>query len=394
MPEPAEPPPSPPPSQPSPLAEVAGLMLKLGFTAFGGPAAHVAMMREEVVNRRRWVSEEQFLDLLGAAGLIPGPTSTEMAIHVGMTRAGVGGLWVAGFCFITPAVLITLGFAWAYVAFGGLPPVQEALSGIKPAVVAIIAVALVQLGRAAGKTVPLAMLGLAALALYLRGVSEIALLLGCGVLGVLLRRPWQREPSALAAFVWLGLPAAASTAPAAPTAGAIFLYFLKIGSVLFGSGYVLLAFIQQGLVHDLGWLTQRQLMDAVAVGQFTPGPLFSTATFIGYVVGGWQGAIAASVGIFLPSFVFVWATHPLIRRLREGRWSAGFLDGINIGSVALMTGVLLQLAGSALGVSARSAGSATAWAILAVSLALLLRWKLNSAWVVLFGALAGLVARG
>jgi len=360
-------------------------MLRLGCTAFGGPAAHVAMLREEVVRRRSWVSEQEFLDLLGASGLIPGPTSTEMAIHLGMRRAGVPGLWLAGLCFITPAVLITLAFAWAYVAFGALPAAQGALLGVKPAVTAIIAAALLGLGKTALKTAPLVALGAGALALYLVGVNELAVLLGSGVIGILLA---VRRPPVAACLFWAGAPAvAAAPAAASPETSAIFLYFLKIGSVLFGSGYVLLVFVQQGLVHDLGWLTRQQLLDAVAVGQFTPGPLFSTATFIGYVVGGWPGAVAASVGIFLPSFLFVWATHGAIARLRQAPWSAGFLDGLNAGSLALMAGVAYQLARAAL------TGPA-AWAILGAAALLLLRFRVNSAWIVLGAALLGVALHG
>jgi chromate transporter len=362
-------------------------MLRLGFTAFGGPAAHVAMMNEEVVRRRRWISEQDLLDLLGASGLIPGPTSTELSIHLGMTRAGVLGLCVAGCCFITPAVLITLGFAWAYVRFGTLPLAQGLLFGMKPAVVAIILAAVLQLGRKSMKTVPLSALGAACLAFYLLGASEIALLLGSGAAGMLLGKGWKpRVP--VACLLWLGPPAAlaGSAAFGPPGAGAIFLYFLKIGSLLFGSGYVLLAFLQKGLVHQLHWLNDRQLMDAVAAGQFTPGPLFSTATFIGYLIGGWRGALAASVGIFLPSFLLVWITHPLVRRLRQSQWSAGFLDGINAGSVGLMGGVLLQLAAAALREGA-------AVPIFAAAAFLALRTRTNSAWIVLGGALAGFLLR-
>jgi len=369
-------------------------MLRLGFTAFGGPAAHVAMMRDEVVTRRKWVTEQQFLDLLGASGLIPGPTSTEMAIHLGMTRAGWRGLWVAGACFITPAVLITLAFAWAYVAFGALPASQGLLYGVKPAVVAVVLAAVLQLGRTAVKSVPLGVVTVATLALYAAGVSEVALLLGAGLVGVLLARPWRPTPPPAACLLWLGSGVtAAGGAAAKPGAWELFLYFLKTGSLLFGSGYVLLAFVRQGLVHDLGWLTERQLVDAVAVGQFTPGPLFSTATFIGYVVGerygfgGWTGAAVASAGIFLPSFMLEWVTHSLVRRLREAPASAAFLNGLNAGSVGLMAGVLLQLGAAAL-------VDVPAWLLFGVCALLQLRWKVNSAWLVLGAALVGLALRG
>jgi chromate transporter len=370
------------------LRELAALMLRLGFTAFGGPAAHIAMLEDEVVRRRRWLSQERFLDLLGATNLIPGPNSTEMMIHIGMLRAGVPGLWVAGACFITPAVLITLAFAWAYVRYGALPAAQGLLFGLKPAVLAIIGAAIWKLGRTATRTAELALLGLFVFVLYLLGVSEVALLLASGALGILLAR-WRRARALGAAgLIGLLLPAggapaaAAGGAAAAPSAWVVGLYFLKIGSVLFGSGYVLLAFLQQGLVEHYGWLTRQQLLDAVAVGQFTPGPVFSTATFVGYVIAGVPGAVTATLGIFLPSFVFVWVSHPWVPKLRASSWASGFLDGVNVGSVALMAAVALQLGQSAL-------RSWPAVAIALVALALLLRTRLNTAWIVLGSALVG-----
>ncbi|MFN3649000.1 MAG: chromate efflux transporter [Armatimonadota bacterium] len=370
------------------------LMLRLGCTAFGGPAAHIALLHDEVVKRRRWISEQEFLDLLGASGLIPGPTSTELCIHLGLTRAGVPGLWLAGICFIGPAALITLAIAWAYVELRQTPALEGLLLGVKPAVAALILAAVLQLARTAMKSAPLVVLAGIVLALYLAGVSEIALLLGAGAAGILLARPWVQSPPP-AALVWLGLPAGGTAGAgvaglAAPGAWDLFLYFLKIGSALFGSGYVLFAFIRQGLVQDLGWLTERQLMDAVAAGQFTPGPLFTTATFVGYVVGrqagfgGWEGALAATLGIFLPSFLAVWATHGVVRRLRSAPWSAGFMDGLNAGSVALMAGVLIQLAAAAL-------QGWSAWAIFAVAALAVFRFKVNSAWVIVAAAALGLL---
>jgi chromate transporter len=368
-------------------------MLRLGFTAFGGPAAHVAMLEDEVVRRRGWIPAPRFLDLLGATNLIPGPNSTEMVIHTGMERAGVAGLWVAGACFIGPAALITLLLAWAYVTFGALPAAHGFLFGVKPAVLAIIAVAIVKLARTAVRRADLALLGLLVGALYLLGVSEIALLIGSGVAGILLAR-WRPARAALPpALAGLLLPAAAPPASAATaaagsaSAGAVGLYFLKIGSVLFGGGYVLLAFLQQGLVEHYGWLTRQQLLDAIAVGQFTPGALFSTATFVGYLVAGLPGAAAATLGIFLPSFLFVWLTHPFVARLRASPWAGGFLDGVNVGSVALMTGVAWELARAAL-------HTWPAAATAALALLLLLRTRLNTAWLVLGGGLLGLALRG
>jgi chromate transporter len=359
-------------------------MLRLGFTAFGGPAAHVAMLRDEVVERRGWVTEQEFLDLLGASGLIPGPTSTQMAIHLGMARAGVPGLWTAGFCFITPAVLITTLIAWAYVRFGSLPAAQGLLGGVKPAVLAVVLVAVLSLGRSALKNLPLGLLAAAGLAAYVAGASEITVLLGCGAIGVLLAKPWRGRTLPPACVVWLSSPLTAAFGLGAPSAAGLFLYFLRIGCVLFGGGYVLLAFLRQGLVIDLRWLTERQLIDAIAVGQFTPGPVFSTAAFIGYVIAGPAGAAAASAGIFLPSFLLVWATHRAVRRMREAAWTGGLLDGVNAGSIALMAGVLWQL------------GHATllgwpSWLLFATALVLALRWKVNSAWIVLGAALLGLV---
>jgi len=373
------------------LGELAALMLRLGFTAFGGPAAHIAMLEDEVVRRRRWLSQQRFLDLLGATNLIPGPNSTEMMIHLGMSRAGVPGLWVAGACFIGPAALITLAFAWAYVQYGALPAAQGLLFGVKPAVLAIIGAAIWKLGRTATRCVELALLGLFVFALYLLGVSEIALLLGSGALGIALAR-WRRArglgAAALAGLLVpaAGAPAAAAGAAVVPSAWAVGLYFLKIGSVLFGSGYVLLAFLQQGLVEHYGWLTRQQLLDAVAVGQFTPGPVFSTATFVGYVIAGLPGAATATLGIFLPSFFFVWLSHPWVPKLRASSWASGFLDGVNVGSVALMAAVALQLGQSAL----RSWPAAV---IALLALALLLRTRLNTAWIALGGAVLGAAFR-
>jgi chromate transporter len=383
----------------TPVLEVAALALRLGLTAFGGPAAHIAMLEEEVVRRRGWLSRERFLDLLGATNLIPGPSSTEMVIHVGRERAGIAGLWIAGACFIAPAALITLAAAWAYVRYGTLPAGQGVLFGAKPAVVAILVLAIGKLARTAAKNIPLVLLGPLVVALYLAGLSEVLLLIGSGVvgMGIARTRPPKAASAALLALLLpavaprplaaLVVPAVAAAATAAPSAGAIGLYFLKIGSVLFGSGYVLLAFLQQGQVEHYGWLTRQQLLDAVAVGQFTPGPLFCTATFVGYLLAGLPGAAAATLGIFLPSFVLVWITHPVVARLRASPLAGGFLDGVNAGAVALMAAVAGELGHAAL-------RSWPAAAIAALALLLLLRTRLNSAWIVLGGALLGLVLRG
>jgi chromate transporter len=382
---------TPTPPLPVRLREIALVMLRLGAISFGGPAAQLALMHEELVRRRKWVSEQEYLDLLGASGLIPGPTSTETAIHLGMSRGGPLGLWVAGLCFILPAILITGAFAWAYVELGTLPAAEGLLRGIKPAVVAIILAAVIQLARTAGKTTGLRLLGVAALAVYLLGGNELAVLIGCGLLTVAARRLPPKVNTACAAWFLVGAPALDTAAAGRAGVLDVFLYFLKVGATLFGSGYVLLAFLRQGIVQELGWLTEQQLVDAVAVGQFTPGPLFSTATFAGYVVGerlgfgGWAGAIAGSLGIFLPSFVLVRLTHPLVQRLRQAEWTAAFLDGINAGSVALMAGVTYQLAASALALRPE------AWTIFLAAAVAVFYAKVNSAWVVLAAGLIGVL---
>ena len=368
------------------LREVASLMTRLGLTAFGGPAAHVAMLEEEVVNRRKWLSHQQFLDFFSVSGMIPGPTSTELVIHLGMTRAGWPGLLVAGLCFITPAVLLTTLLAWGYVTFGALPAAEGLLLGIKPAVVAIVFQAVARLAKSVAKTVWLGPMAALIAGLYLIGVNEVALLLGSGLLGILLARPPKATTASLALplLAQIGGTAAAGGAAASGPLG-LFLYFLKLGSMLFGSGYVLLAFLRHGLGNELAPLTEQQLMDAIAAGQFTPGPLFSTAAFLGFLLGGWPGAAAASVGIFLPSFILVGATHGLVQRLRDAPWSAGFLDGLNAGSVGLMAGVLVQLAQAAM-------GPFWTWPILIAAGLLLLKTKVNPAWIVVGAGLIGIAA--
>ena len=365
----------------SPLLEVAALFLKLGFTAFGGPAAHIAMYHDEVVVHRKWLTDEQFLDLLGATNLIPGPNSTEMVIHIGYLRAGWAGLIVSGLCFVTPATLIVLAFTWLYVQFGTLPQIGWLLYGIKPVVIAVIAQALWMLGRKALKNRLLAWIGAAVFGLYFLGINEIALLFTGGLV-VMLIANWKRlrAPS-----VSLLLPLggfAVSQAPVPFSLSLLFLIFLKIGSILYGSGYVLLAFLRNDFVLRLGWLTDQQLIDAVAIGQVTPGPLFTTATFIGYLLGGTSGALLATLGIFLPSFVFVAISNPLIPKIRNSTWASSLLDGFNATSLGLMAAVTLQLAVSSL--------TDIPTAIIAlVSLFLLLRYKINSTWLIAGGALAG-----
>lgn len=371
------------------VAEVAGLALKLGFTAFGGPAAHIAMLHDEVVTRRKWVDEQRFLDLLGATNLIPGPNSTEMVIHVGHIRAGYAGLVAAGVGFILPAASIVLALAWLYVNYGATPTAEWLLYGIKPVIMAIVLHALWNLGRKAVKGAFLGIVGGSIFILYLAGFNEILLLFGGGLLVMLIqygRRRFQMRRSHMLAFLpWFSPVPVVSLFQIVPVSlSGLFLVFLKIGAVLYGSGYVLLAFLRNDLVVNLGWLTDQQLLDAVAIGQFTPGPVFTTATFVGFVVAGWPGALLATVGIFLPSFLFVAVLGPLIPRLRGSVLLATLLDGINVAALGLMAAVSWQLGRAAI----------VDWltAMLAiVALILLLRFKLNSAWLVLGGALAALL---
>ncbi|MDQ5824303.1 MAG: chromate efflux transporter [Chloroflexota bacterium] len=372
------------------LGEVAALFLKLGSIAFGGPAAHIAMMRDEVVTRRKWVSDQQFLDLLGATNLIPGPNSTEMAIHLGYVRAGWRGLIVAGALFILPAMLIVTCLAWMYVRYGTTPQASWLLYGIKPVIIAVVAQALWGLLTTAVKGTIHAILGGSVLALYLLGFNELLLLFGGGVLVMLLEHgSWAwRSRNRAASFVPLfGIwPLLAQAGPglASFNLWTLFLTFLKIGSVLYGSGYVLLAFLRNDFVERLGWLTNQQLLDAVAVGQLTPGPFFTTATFIGYLLGGIPGALVATLGIFLPSFVFVAISGPFVRRLRRYPWTASLLDGVNVAALGLMAAVTWELGRSALVDALSVAIALIAWIAL-------VRFKVNSAWLVLAGCTIGLV---
>ncbi|HUP43249.1 MAG TPA: chromate efflux transporter [Thermoanaerobaculia bacterium] len=380
------------------LGELARLFLKLGVIGFGGPAAHIAMLEDEVVRRRRWLDRQHFLDLVGATNLIPGPNSTEMAMHVGFERAGWLGLATSGACFILPAVAIAGGFAWLYVTYGALPEVEPFLRGIEPAVLAVILGALWKLGRQALQGWRLAALGAVATAAVLAGADEVATLFAAGLLGMLWLRLAARrgegEDAASPGLVPLLLSglrraggAAVATATAAGAAGAVplgqlFLFFLKVGAVLYGSGYVLVAFLEGGLVRRYGWLTEGQLLDAVALGQLMPGPVLSTATFIGYVLAGAPGAAVATVGIFLPSFLFVLALNPLVPKLRRSAWMAAFLDAVNVAAVGLMAAVTVKLGAAAL-------TSWPAWLIAGLAAAAALRFRVNAAWLVLAGALLG-----
>lgn len=321
------------------LREVALVFLKLGFFSFGGPAAHTAMMEEEVVNRRKWIDRQHFLDLLGATNLIPGPNSTEMTMHCGHERAGKAGLIVAGFSFILPAVLITLAFAWLYIEYGHLPAIEPYIFGIKPAVLAIIASAIISLGKKAVKGRETAILGALVLAAGIAGVNEITALLIAGITGTLYFYLKNNRKEKLSSLIPLMAIPTVSTAVSGISAFGLFWVFLKIGAVLYGSGYVLFAYIDAELVTR-GWLDYKQLMDAIAVGQFTPGPILSTVTFIGYMLGGIPGAAAATAGAFLPSFLFVLILNPWIPKMRRSKIMGWFLDSVNVASIAVMASVL------------------------------------------------------
>jgi chromate transporter len=372
-----------PTKQSTTLWELAWLFLKLGTTAFGGPAAHIAMLQQEVVERRGWIDEAEFLDHLGASNIIPGPTSTELVIHIGRERGGWRGLLVAGTCFILPAALMVGVIAWAYVRYGSLPAVSGLLYGVKPVVIAIILQALWKLGRTAIKGAWLAIVGLVTLFLAVAGTSPLLVLLIGGFLGVVVSLGPTPAKPALPAF--FGGPLVASLTSISPGLLSIFLTFVKIGAMVFGSGYVLLVFLHADLVERHAWLTQQQLLDAVAVGQVTPGPVFTTATFLGYLLRGAPGAIIATVGIFLPAFALVALSAPLVPKIRASRIAGAALDGVNVASLALMALVTWQLARSAL----------VDWitVVLALLSALLLfRFpRINSAWLIASAGMIGAV---
>ncbi len=372
----------------TPLREVASYFLRLGVVAFGGPAAHIAMMREELVRRRHWVNDQQFLDLLGITNLIPGPNSTEMAIHLGYTRAGPWGLVVGGVCFIVPAMLIVLALAWAYVRWGALPVATSVLYGVKPVIIAIVVQAMWGLARTAVRGPLLAAAFVASAALALAGVHELLVLFGVGGLTVLiaLRRPAAAGLLAALASAWPARALAAAAAVGGATLGTMTLIFLKIGAVLYGSGYVLLAFLRADFVERLHWLSDQQLLDAVAVGQVTPGPVFTTATFIGFVLAGVPGAVLATVAIFLPSFVFVAVSRRWLLRLRGSRRAAAFLDGVNVAALGLMAEVAWQL-GRAAVVDALTALLALGAAVVLVAT------RVNSVWLIVAGGVLGIAWR-
>lgn len=385
--------------EPGRLGPIIRLFFKLGVIGFGGPAAHIAMMEDEVVTRRGWLSRDHFLDLVGATNLIPGPNSTEMAIHIGYIRAGLPGLLAAGASFIAPAFAITTGLAWAYVRFGALPAVQPFLTGIKPAVLAIILGAVVQLGRRAFKGWRLAMIAIGVWTAVLLGTSEILALLLGAVAGMLISRAPTTTTAALGVplarfdgshllerIAGIGALLSAVSFGQVPLMQ-LGLFFLKIGAVLYGSGYVLVAFLEGGLVHDLGWLTQGQLLDAISAGQFTPGPVLSTSAFVGYLLAGLPGAFVSAGAIFTPSFLFVLVLNPLIPRLRSSPWTAAFLDAANVSAVALMAAVTLRL-----GLATVASWQASVIASLAI--ALRLRFRVSPSALVVGGGLAGWLLSG
>ncbi|MCT4664017.1 MAG: chromate efflux transporter [Flavobacteriales bacterium] len=368
------------------LKEIAFVFFKLGMMAFGGPAAHIAMMEEEIVEKRKWISRDHFLDLMGATNLIPGPNSTEMTMHCGHERGGVLGLFVAGISFIIPAVVLTGILAALYVEYGALPQVAPFVMGIKPAVLAVIAGAVIKLGKKATKNYWLIGLGVLVLFASLLGVNEILALLFSGVIGATFfyfkDRKSLESPLFFPLFLLITIPQKTLTKIVDPDTLQIFWSFLKVGAILYGSGYVLFAYLDAELVAQ-GLLSRKELMDAIAMGQFTPGPVLSTATFIGYQLGGVSGAIAASLGIFLPSFIFVWLLNPLIPKMRKSKFLSYFLDSVNIAAVAIMLSVLVEMGKESL----------VNWpSIIIVLLALFFTFgpkKISTIWIILGASLLG-----
>jgi len=367
-----------------PLRELAALFVRLGVTAFGGPAAHIAMMEDEVVRRRRWLTHAEFLDLLGMTNLIPGPNSTEMAIHIGQQRAGVCGLLVAGGAFILPAAVITGGLGWAYVRYGAQPGLRGLLYGIKPVMIAVVLQALLGLAPKAIKNRSLLVIGLSTGFAVAFGANELLCLGLAGLAELLVRKRLSPPPLMFGGVASSGVLVAGATKVAvAPfSLPALFLAFAKIGSVLFGSGYVLLAFLRSDFVEQRHWLSEAQLLDAVAIGQVTPGPVFTTATFIGYLLAGPAGACCATLGIFLPAFVFVSLSGLLLPKIRRSAALGAILDGVNVASLSLMAVVTLQLCRAAL-------VDLPTMLLAGTSAVLLVRFKLNSTWLIAMGALVG-----
>jgi len=369
--------------------EITQVFLKLGVFAFGGPAAHIAMMDEEIIQKRKWVERTRFVDLIGATNLIPGPNSTELAIHLGYERGGVLGLFIAGLCFILPAMFIVLGFAYFYVRYGAIPRVEGILYGIKPVIIAIVFQALLRLGKSVIKGRLAVIVASLVIVGSFSGISEIPLLLLAGVLVMGIRN---REKFSTKAMLFFPLPmlALSDISIAANRIGMglgrLFLTFLKIGSFLYGSGYVLLAFLETEFIRAFPLITQKELLDAVAIGQLKPGPVFTTATFIGYLILGIPGALVSTAGIFLPSFLLVWLLRPLIPKLRSSRWISGILDGVNIASLGLMTAVTIRLGMTSL-IDPLSVG------LFLLALFVLMKFRLNSAWIILFGGAVGFISQ-
>ncbi|EHM7982873.1 MULTISPECIES: chromate efflux transporter [Bacteroidota] len=363
------------------IKEIAKLFLKLGFIGFGGPAVHIAMMQQEVVVKKKWMSEQHFLDLLGATNLIPGPNSTEMAIHIGYDKGGWKGLIFAGLCFILPAVFITGIFAWLYQQYGQLPEVQPFIYGIKPAIIAIIIGAVFPLAKKSVKSTFLAVVGILVLVLSLFGISEIYLMFGAGLLAMALYY-LQDTKNTLQSFIPLAFLQIAQSPLLSETNTKLFWIFLKIGAILYGSGYVLFAFLDTELVAT-GLLTRQQLMDAIAVGQFTPGPVFSSVTFIGYQINGLSGAVISTIAIFLPSFILVALLNPLMKKMRQSKGLSIFLDAVNVASVAIIAAICLTIGKETI----------TDWRtilIAMISAIVVFKFKkINSAFVVIGGALLG-----
>ncbi|MGB3534467.1 MAG: chromate efflux transporter [Microcoleaceae cyanobacterium] len=372
------------------LQALATVFFKLGLIAFGGPAAHIAMMDDEIVARRRWISRDKLLDLFGVTSLIPGPNSTELAIHIGYEYGGWSGLFVAGFCFIFPAMMMVWMLAAVYAHYQSLPQLENILYGIKPVIIAIVIQALWKLGNKAAKDLPTRIIGIIVIISFFLGVNEILLLFLAG-LGVMLFKHFKSRGGQISGIILLPISETfaqvntASPGSVSPHWSSVFFFFLKVGSVLYGSGYVLLAFLQRDLVERWQWLTSQELLDAVAVGQLTPGPVFTTATFVGYLVAGNRGAIAATVGIFLPAFLLVGLINPWVEKLRQSSLTSSFLDGVNAASLGLMAVVTMTLAQAAI-------IDLLTILLLLLSLFAVFRLKINSAWLVIAGGVIGFVS--
>lgn len=366
------------------LKELAQLFLKLGFTAFGGPAAHIAMMQQEVVVKRKWISEQHFLDLIGATNLIPGPNSTEMAIHIGYDKGGWKGLIVTGLCFILPAVFITGILAVLYRNYGKIPEIQPFIYGIKPAIISVIIGAVYPLAKKSVKSIFLCAIGLVVLLASLFGISEIYLMFGAGSLAYILYFFKNSRADTLQSFIPFAYIKISQVSFRNTTDVELFLTFLKIGAILYGSGYVLFAFLDTELVQT-GLLSRTQLIDAIAIGQFTPGPVFSSVTFIGYQINGLSGAIVSTIAIFLPSFVFVALLNPLVKKMRNSKGLSVFLDAVNVASVAIIVSVCLTMGKEAI----------TDWRAIVIAILsgiMVFKYKkINSAIVVAGGALLGFI---